>query len=79
MLNVFNLKCFENEYFSDKLYFKYIKGPDCAADPLHTFMGICGLSLVNYPTLEPIHPALVISMRAFQHLQNLHRKWSESK
>jgi geranylgeranyl transferase type-1 subunit beta len=54
----------------------FAKWPDCSADPLHTFMGICGLSLVGYPTLETIHPALVISEKAFKHLQSLHAKWS---
>ena len=57
----------------------FAKWPDCSSDPLHTFMGICGLALVNYPTLEPIHPALAISMKAFKHLESLHKKWSTAE
>jgi geranylgeranyl transferase type-1 subunit beta len=53
----------------------FAKWPNCSPDPLHTFMGICGLSLVNYPNLRQIHPALVISMNAYKHLKNLHSKW----
>jgi len=53
----------------------FAKWPNCHPDPLHTFMGICGLSLVNYPNLEPIQSALVISNKAFDHLKSLHAKW----
>ncbi|CAF0826764.1 unnamed protein product [Brachionus calyciflorus] len=56
----------------------FAKWPDCNPDPLHTYMGICGLSLVDYPSFEKIHPAMAISQRAFNHLKNLHQKWSEN-
>jgi geranylgeranyl transferase type-1 subunit beta len=53
----------------------FSKWPDCTPDPLHTFMALCGLSLVEYPQLESIHPALIITQRAFNHLKNIHKKW----
>ncbi|XP_065836516.1 geranylgeranyl transferase type-1 subunit beta-like isoform X2 [Oscarella lobularis] len=40
------------------------KWPDCHPDPLHTYLGLCGLSLMNESGLQPIHPALNISRRA---------------
>ena len=55
----------------------FAKWPDCSADPLHTFMGLCGLSLVNYPTFEPIHPALAITTRAFNNLKSIHENWEK--
>lgn len=53
----------------------FAKWPDCHADPLHSFLACCGLSLVNYPTYQPIHPALVISMKAYEHMKKLHASW----
>ena len=53
----------------------FAKWPNCSPDPLHTYMGLCGLSLVNYPFLQPIHSALVISEKAFRHLEKLHLLW----
>lgn len=55
----------------------FAKWPNCNPDPLHTFMGICGLSLVNYPNLQPIHSALAISENAYKNLKNLHSKWTK--
>lgn len=57
----------------------FAKWPNCNPDPLHTFMGLCGLSLVNYPNLQPIHSSLVISSKAFDHLKSLHCKWNSDK
>ena len=54
----------------------FAKWPDCISDPLHTFTGLCGLSLVNYPKLQQVHPALTITMRTNEHLKALHAKWS---
>jgi geranylgeranyl transferase type-1 subunit beta len=56
----------------------FAKWPDCYPDPLHTYMGLCGLSLVHYPSLEPIHPALVITARAHEHLKTLHKTWENN-
>lgn len=55
----------------------FAKWPNCNPDPLHSFMGLCGLSLVDYPNLQPIHSALVITDRAHEHLMKLHSNWSE--
>lgn len=57
----------------------FSKWPNCNPDPLHTFMGLCGLSLVDYPRLQPIHSALVISQRAHEFVKSLHCKWNENK
>ena len=56
----------------------FSKWPACSSDPLHTFMALCGLSLLDYVQLKPIHPALVISQRAHSHLKNLHRTWEQA-
>ncbi|KAE9551992.1 hypothetical protein FO519_004790 [Halicephalobus sp. NKZ332] len=45
-----------------------------SSDVLHTYFGIAALSIFNEPLLKPIFPALNISMRAFEHLQNLKSK-----
>lgn len=47
------------------------------ADPLHTYLGLCGLSLIGEPGLASIHPALNITQRAVDHLDDLHRKWQQ--
>jgi geranylgeranyl transferase type-1 subunit beta len=57
----------------------FSKWPNCNPDPLHTFMGLCGLSLVEYPRLKPINSALVITQRAHEFLKSLHCKWNENK
>ncbi|CAG0921908.1 unnamed protein product [Notodromas monacha] len=41
-------------------------------DPLHTYMSLAGLSLLGYPDLSLLNPALNISQRAFRWLQKLH-------
>lgn len=53
----------------------FAKWPSCTPDPLHTFMGLCALSLVEYNSLKKIHPALVITMDAYEHLIEIHKKW----
>ncbi|KAH0951810.1 hypothetical protein HN011_008594 [Eciton burchellii] len=44
-------------------------------DPLHTYLGLCGLSLLGQPGLCTINPELNISQRAYEHLQQIHKKW----
>jgi len=51
------------------------KWPDNSPDPLHTYLGLAGLSLAGEPSLEPVDPALNISCRAFKHLQSLQASW----
>jgi geranylgeranyl transferase type-1 subunit beta len=53
----------------------FAKWPSCSPDPLHTFMGLCALSLISYQHLKPIHPALVITQEAYDHLKELHKSW----
>lgn len=48
------------------------------SDPLHTYFGICGLSLMGEGDLRRVHPALNISERAFDSLQRLHGVWREN-
>lgn len=38
------------------------KCDDADADPLHTYLGLCGLSLAGETSLAPIDPALGIPM-----------------
>jgi len=54
----------------------FAKWPDCSPDPLHTFMGVCALSLIDFSNLKPMHPALVISIGAHEHLKQLHASWA---
>ena len=53
------------------------KYPDHTPDPLHTYLGLCGLSLIGEPGLNPIFSALNMTQRAYDHLCNLHRQWQE--
>lgn len=45
------------------------------ADPLHTYLGLSGLSLLGEPNLCPMYAALNVSRRAYAHLQEIHKKW----
>uniref|UniRef100_A0A6Q2ZC20 Prenyltransferase alpha-alpha toroid domain-containing protein n=1 Tax=Esox lucius TaxID=8010 RepID=A0A6Q2ZC20_ESOLU len=59
----------------DRLVGGFAKWPDSHPDPLHAYFGICGLSLLGEANLRRVHPALNVSERAFQYLQQLHRTW----
>lgn len=59
----------------DSIVGGFAKWPSCHPDPLHTFMGVCALSLIGFSDLKPVHPALVLSMRAHEHLKQLHASW----
>lgn len=48
------------------------------SDPLHAYLGLCGLSLIGEPSLRKVHPALNITQRAFQHLQHLQQTWRDN-
>ena len=41
-------------------------------DPLHTYLGLCGLSLNGEEGLSSVHAALNISQRAAQWLDKIH-------
>uniref|UniRef100_A0A0B6Z0R7 Geranylgeranyl transferase type-1 subunit beta n=1 Tax=Arion vulgaris TaxID=1028688 RepID=A0A0B6Z0R7_9EUPU len=55
----------------------FSKYPEHIPDPLHTYLGLGGLSLIGEPGLSPIFPALNMSQRAYDHLTNLHRQWKD--
>ena len=46
----------------------------CSSDALHTYFGLCGLSLMEEPGLNAIHAALNITQRAANHLKQLHNQ-----
>ncbi|XP_015524533.2 geranylgeranyl transferase type-1 subunit beta [Neodiprion virginianus] len=47
-----------------------------APDPLHTYLGLCGLSLLGEPGLQAVNAALNISQSAFDHLEEIHKIWA---
>ncbi|XP_073243213.1 geranylgeranyl transferase type-1 subunit beta-like [Porites lutea] len=52
----------------------FSKWPGNHPDALHTYFGLCGLSLMSEPGLRKIHAALNITQRAADHLHQLHSK-----
>ena len=56
-----------NSHLTDNILFVFL-------DALHTYFGLCGLSLMQEPGLSEIHAALNITQRAADHLHNLHSK-----
>jgi len=52
----------------------FSKWPGSHPDALHTYFGLCGLSLIQEPGLRGIHAALNITQRATDHLDKLHNK-----
>ncbi|XP_039522169.1 geranylgeranyl transferase type-1 subunit beta isoform X3 [Pimephales promelas] len=84
LLDIFQLTNFEknrNYILStqDRLVGGFAKWPDSHPDPLHTYFGICGLSLLGEADLRKVHPALNISVRAFETLQQLHGSWRQNQ
>ncbi|XP_039614882.1 geranylgeranyl transferase type-1 subunit beta [Polypterus senegalus] len=61
----------------DRLVGGFAKWPDSHPDALHAYFGICGLSLIGEGNLRKVHPALNVSVRAFEYLQQLHQTWRE--
>ncbi|KAF5285436.1 hypothetical protein FQA39_LY16690 [Lamprigera yunnana] len=45
-------------------------------DPLHTYLGLAGLSLIGEKELRQVVPMLNITYRALDHLKNIHQQWS---
>mmetsp|Transcript_18687 Transcript_18687/g.45836 ORF Transcript_18687/g.45836 Transcript_18687/m.45836 type:complete len:239 (-) Transcript_18687:292-1008(-) len=66
----FNLKC-------QTKYGGFGKHPDVLPDPLHSYFGICGLSMMGFDGLLPVDPVLGITERAAK--SNLMLKHPESK
>ncbi|XP_002732865.1 geranylgeranyl transferase type-1 subunit beta-like [Saccoglossus kowalevskii] len=57
----------------------FSKWPDCHPDALHSYFGVCGLSLMKEPGLNPIHAAVNITQRASSHLSKIHEQWRQDK
>lgn len=54
----------------------FSKWVDSTADPMHTYLGLGGLSLMGEEELLEINPALNISQRATAHLHSIHESWN---
>ncbi|XP_045538812.1 geranylgeranyl transferase type-1 subunit beta [Papilio machaon] len=54
----------------------FSKWPDTCTDPMHTYLGLAGLSLIGESGLLEIVPTLNITRRAYDHLKSLHQKWA---
>lgn len=52
----------------------FAKQPDTHPDPLHSYLGLCGLSLGGDPNLQPVFPSLNITQRAYKWLETLHSR-----
>ncbi|KAK6633181.1 hypothetical protein RUM43_000742 [Polyplax serrata] len=80
LLNVFDKIDFKSnrDYIlstQDNLLGGFAKGPDIHTDPLHTYLGLCGLSLMKEDSLLQLNPALNITQRAHKFLKGLHENW----
>lgn len=62
-------------YTQDTIAGGFAKFDYVRADPLHTYLGLCGLSLLGEPSLCAMNAALNISHRAYAHLQDIHKEW----
>ncbi|CAM9419958.1 geranylgeranyl transferase type-1 subunit beta [Lampetra fluviatilis] len=80
LLDIFQFTDFEKNrrYIlstQDNLVGGFAKWPDSHPDALHSYFGVCGLSLLGEAGLEELHPALNMTTRAFGHIVMLHRRW----
>ncbi|XP_061673448.1 geranylgeranyl transferase type-1 subunit beta isoform X2 [Syngnathoides biaculeatus] len=80
LLDVFQYTNFDkNRTFilstQDRLVGGFAKWPDTHPDPLHAYLGLCGLSLMGEASLRKVHPALNITQRAFERLRQLQQTW----
>ncbi|BES87689.1 Protein geranylgeranyltransferase type I, beta subunit [Nesidiocoris tenuis] len=64
---VMSTQCLDTGGFS-KVRFSY-------PDPLHSYLGLCGLSFMGENGLGEVHPALNMSMRAVNCLHKIHQSW----
>lgn len=48
-------------------------------DPLHTSLGLAGLSMMKIDALEEVYVPLVITKKAFDHLKGLQEGWSQNR
>jgi geranylgeranyl transferase type-1 subunit beta len=56
---------------STEKYGGYGKAPGDYPDLLHTYMSLCGLSIIGSEELEELYVPLGITKRTFQHLLSL--------
>eukprot|EP01135_Chromosphaera_perkinsii_P004220 Nk52_evm9s272 gene=Nk52_evmTU9s272 len=56
------------------VYGGFAKWPDHLPDILHSYFGVCGLSLNGYTGVASLHSALNISTRAYRYMEYLHRQ-----
>lgn len=61
--------------FINLIIYSYALFPDA----LHSYMGLCGLSMMNLYNLSSITPTLNITARACKHMFQLHQKWNEEQ
>ncbi|XP_012555341.1 geranylgeranyl transferase type-1 subunit beta isoform X1 [Hydra vulgaris] len=76
MLDFLKYSNFEsnNEFIistQDTIVGGFSKWPDVHPDVMHSYLGLCGLSLMQLYNLSPLFPALNISERAYQHLRKI--------
>lgn len=55
----------------------FSKWVDAISDPLHTYLGIAGLSLMVGDEFNQIMPSLNITQRAHEHLKYVHQGWRD--
>ena len=53
----------------------FSKVPDARPDPLHTYFGIAGLSLMNHQGTQPMEASLNLSKTAHKRLKLIQQKW----
>lgn len=53
----------------------FSKWIDTMSDPLHTYLGLAGLSLMKEKGLKEVVPALNITFRAYEHLKTIQQQW----
>ncbi|GAB1599929.1 geranylgeranyl transferase type-1 subunit beta-like [Argonauta hians] len=79
LLNIFEL----TNFAQNRLYMMdtqkdttggFAKWPNQPPDLLHSYFGVCGMSLMGEKSTKEMDPALNLSRRASQHLAHLHKK-----
>lgn len=62
----------------DRVIGGFSKWVDNSSDPMHTYLGLSGLSLMQGDGLQEVQPALNVTIKTHQHLLRLHAKWNTS-
>jgi len=80
IINSFDLIDFErNKTFvlstQDEIVGGFGKWPQVIPDIMHSYMGMCGLALMNDFDLLEVNPTLNITNRAVTHMKELHSNW----